>query len=65
MGWLLRLECRNGRIQALRKDRQGTREEGVTTYVSDWLECMEVCLGIDEVPTRSLWVKIKGKDRDK
>ncbi|GAB0203140.1 hypothetical protein GRJ2_002779600 [Grus japonensis] len=33
---------------------------GVTLYVNDQLECMELCLGMDEEPTESLWVRIKG-----
>ena len=34
---------------------------GVTLYVKDQLECMELCLGLDEEPMESLWVKIKGR----
>ncbi|GAB0182153.1 hypothetical protein GRJ2_000680600 [Grus japonensis] len=44
-----------------RKDRQGRQGEGVTLYLSDQLECMELNLGMDEEPTESLWVRIKGK----
>jgi len=29
--------------------------------VNDQLECMEVCLGMDEEPTESLWIRIKGR----
>ncbi|GAB0209793.1 hypothetical protein GRJ2_003445000 [Grus japonensis] len=43
-----------------RKDRQGRRGGGVDLYVSDQLECMELHLGMDEEPTESLWVRIKG-----
>jgi len=31
-----------------RKDRQGRQGGGITLYVSDQLECMELCLGMDE-----------------
>ncbi|KAK4831293.1 hypothetical protein QYF61_016763 [Mycteria americana] len=44
-----------------RKDRQGRRGGGVTLYVNDQLECMELHLGMDEEPTKSLWVRIKGR----
>ncbi|GAB0179529.1 hypothetical protein GRJ2_000418200 [Grus japonensis] len=42
-----------------RKDRQGRRGGGVALYVNHQLECMELCLGMDEEPTESLWVRIK------
>ncbi|GAB0190981.1 hypothetical protein GRJ2_001563400 [Grus japonensis] len=44
-----------------RKDRQGRRGGGVTLYVNDQLECMELCLGMGEEPPESLWVSIKGR----
>ncbi|GAB0209359.1 hypothetical protein GRJ2_003401600 [Grus japonensis] len=44
-----------------RKDRQGRRGGGVALYVNDQLECMELHLGMDEEPTKSLWVRIKGR----
>ncbi|GAB0178597.1 hypothetical protein GRJ2_000325000 [Grus japonensis] len=44
-----------------RKDRQGRRGGGVTLYINDQLECMELHLGMDEEPTESLWVRIKGR----
>jgi len=40
-----------------RKDRQGRQGGGV----NDQLQCMELCLGIDEEPTESLWVRIKAR----
>ncbi|GAB0209788.1 hypothetical protein GRJ2_003444500 [Grus japonensis] len=43
-----------------RKDRQGRRGGGVAHYVNDQLECMDLHLGMDEEPTESLWVRIKG-----
>jgi len=51
-----------GRCRLFRKDRQGRRGEGgVALFVKDQLECMELCLGMDEEPTESLWFKIKGR----
>ena len=44
-----------------RKDRQGRQGGGIALYVNDQLECMELCLGMDEEPTESLWVRIKGR----
>ncbi|GAB0202565.1 hypothetical protein GRJ2_002722100 [Grus japonensis] len=44
-----------------RKDRQGRQGGGVTPYINDQLECMELHLGMDEEPTKSLWVRIKGR----
>lgn len=40
------------------KDEQG-RRGGITFYVNDKLECAELCLGLDEDSTESLWVRIK------
>ncbi|PKU32263.1 rna-directed dna polymerase from mobile element jockey-like [Limosa lapponica baueri] len=48
-----------------RKDRQGRRRGGVSLYVNGQLECMELCLGMDEELTKNLWVRIKGKGRDR
>lgn len=39
----------------IRKTRQGRQGLGVTLYVSDQLECMELCLGMDEELTKSLY----------
>ncbi|GAB0206950.1 hypothetical protein GRJ2_003160600 [Grus japonensis] len=44
-----------------RKDRQGRRGGGIALYVNDQLECMELHLGMEEEPTKSLWVRIKGR----
>ena len=44
-----------------RKDRQGRQGGGVAFCVNDQLECMELCLGMDEEPTKSLWVRTKGR----
>ncbi|GAB0188654.1 mitochondrial enolase superfamily member 1 [Grus japonensis] len=44
-----------------RKDRQGRQGGGVALYVNDQLECMELHLGTEEEPTKSLWVRIKGR----
>ncbi|GAB0203861.1 thrombospondin-4 [Grus japonensis] len=40
-----------------RADEEGV---GIALYISDQLECMELHLGMDEDPTESLWVRIKG-----
>jgi len=50
-----------GGYKLFRKDRQGRQGVGVTLYVKDQLECTELCLGVDEEPTESLWVKTKGR----
>jgi len=50
-----------GGYRLFRKDRQGRRGGGVTLYVKEQLECMELRLGMDEEPTENLWVKIKGR----
>jgi len=50
-----------GGYRLFRKDRQGRRGGGVTLYVKDQLECMELRLGMDEEPIDSLWIKIKGR----
>lgn len=46
-----------------RKDRKGRRGGRVILYISDQLECVEVCLGMDEKPTDSLWIRIKERTR--
>jgi len=50
-----------GGYRFFRKDRQGRQGGGVALYVKDQLECMEICLGMDEEPMESLRVKIKGR----
>ena len=42
------------RYRLFMKERQGRRGAGVTLYVSDQLECTELCLGMDEELTKSL-----------
>ncbi|PKU42977.1 hypothetical protein llap_6738 [Limosa lapponica baueri] len=37
------------------KDRQGRQGGGFALYVNDQLECMELCLGMDEELTEGLW----------
>ncbi|PKU48684.1 glycerol kinase [Limosa lapponica baueri] len=44
-----------------RKDRLGRWGGSVALYVNDQLECVELHLGMDEDPTESLWVRIKGR----
>lgn len=43
------------------KNRHWRQGGGVTFRVSDWLECMELSLGMDEESIRSLRVRIKGR----
>ncbi|PKK26128.1 DTW domain containing 2 [Columba livia] len=43
-----------------REGRQGRRGGSVTFYVNDYLECMELCLGMDEELTKSLQVRRTG-----
>jgi len=52
-----------GAYRLFRKDRQGTQGEGVALYSIGQLEFMELCLGMDEEPTKSLWVRTKGRGR--
>ena len=42
-----------------RKDRWGRCEDGVALYVRKQLDCMELCLGMDDEPAGSLWVRTK------
>lgn len=61
VGWLKRLECCHGGTQV----KVGRRGGVVALYGSEQLECVELCWGMDEEPTESLWVGIKertGKD---
>lgn len=44
-----------------RKDRHGSQEEDVTLFVSDCLECREICHGTEEELTERLWVRRKGR----
>lgn len=46
-----------------RKDRQRRRGGGVSLHVNDPMECTELCLGMDEGPSESLQVRIKGRAR--
>ena len=45
----------------LRKDRTDRRGGRVTLHVGDQLERLELRLGMDEEPTESLWVRMKGR----
>lgn len=49
-----------GGYQLFRKDRPGRRGQDVTLYVNDQLDCKELCLGMNEEYTESLWVRPKG-----
>jgi len=44
-----------------RKDRPTRQGGGVTLYVREQPECIELCLGADEEEVESLWVRIKGQ----
>ena len=50
------------RYKLLRKDREGRKGGGVALYINDHLESMELYLGMDEELTKSLWVRVKGKE---
>lgn len=56
---LLWLECWKEGCGLYRKDGQGRRGVSVALCVSDHLECTELCFGIEKVPTKSLWVRVK------
>ena len=47
--------------RVFRKDRQRRQVEGVSLCVNNQLKCTELCLGMEEEPTKGLWVRIKGK----
>ncbi|GAB0209126.1 hypothetical protein GRJ2_003378300 [Grus japonensis] len=49
------------RIGRKRKDRPARRGGGVALYVREQLECIELCLGMDEERVESLWVRMKGQ----
>lgn len=51
------MECWNGKILAV---EEGQAEQ-TRSIVNDQLECMELCLWIDEKPTESLLARIKGR----
>lgn len=57
VGWLLWLECWDGKTQGS-LERKG---EVVTLWANDPLECRVFHLGMDEGPTGSFWVRIKGE----
>ena len=44
-----------------RKDRPTRRGGGVALHVREKLECIELCLGVDEERAETLWVRIKGQ----
>lgn len=53
-GWGRRTSYRP--LRKLRLGRQGGR---VALYGTEQVECMELCLGMDEEPIDSLWMRIK------
>lgn len=44
-----------------RKDRPESWGSKVALYVKEHLECMELCLGVDDERVESLWVRMKGQ----
>lgn len=44
-----------------RKDGMWRQGGSLTLHVNDQQQCMELCLGMDQVPPRGLWVWIKAK----
>jgi len=50
-----------GGYTLIRKGRPTRQSGGVTLYVREQLECIELCLGGDEEGVESLWVRIKGQ----
>ncbi|GAB0209615.1 hypothetical protein GRJ2_003427200 [Grus japonensis] len=44
-----------------RKDRTARRGGGVALYVREQLECIKLCLSVDEEQVESLWVRMKGQ----
>lgn len=52
---------RKDTLQLLRKDRQRRQGGGIDLYVHYQLECLELCLGIDEELTENLWIQVKGR----
>lgn len=49
------------RYRLFRKDKVGRQGRGVSLYVKEQLDCTEFCLGMDNEPTESLWVKLKSR----
>jgi len=52
-------------FRLFRKDRQDRQGGDVALYVNDQLECMELHLGMHGESAKNLWVRIKGKGRDR
>lgn len=50
--------CTGEGYRLFRKDRL-RRRGGVALHVKEQLECMELCLAMDDEPSESLWVKKK------
>lgn len=44
-----------------RKDRLGRQGGRTVFYMRQQLKCMQLCLGMDDVSVRSLWVRIRGQ----
>ena len=56
-GWSVGIEG----YTLFRKDWKARKGGGVTLYVNDWLEYLELHLEMGEEKTESLWVRIKGR----
>ena len=54
-------DCRLKPVGEKQTEKTNEKEKGKSIDVSDQLECMELCLGMDEELTKSLWVRIKGR----
>ena len=46
---------------SFRKEKPARRGGGVALYMRKQLECIELCLGVNEEGVGSLWVRIKGQ----
>lgn len=50
------MDCR-----LFRKNRLRWRGGSIAFYVRVWMEHMELCLGMDDEPLQSLWIRISGQ----
>ena len=53
--------CNGGYAGSIGETCWKEEDGGVSLDVREQLECVEICLGMDEEPTESLWVRIKEK----
>lgn len=59
MGWYPGLEYSSGGIGLCTKNKLGEKGGGIDLDVRRQLECMLLCLGMDDEPAESLWVRFK------